>query len=63
MSASSYSRLVAVIFAVIALLQLVRAVAGWPATVGGIEVPVWPSWVAFVVATALAWLGFNASRA
>ena len=35
------------------------AVAGWPVTVGGMEMPIWPSWVAFVVAAGLAWLGFK----
>jgi hypothetical protein len=54
MSASSYARLAAVIFAIIALLQLARAIAGWPVTVGGTVMPVWPSWVACVLATALA---------
>jgi hypothetical protein len=63
MSASSYARLAAVIFAIIALLQLLRAVAGWPVTIGGSKMPIWPSWVAFVVAAVLAWLGFSASRA
>jgi hypothetical protein len=58
MNASSYARLAGAIFAVVALLQLARAVAGWPITV-----VVWPSWVAFVVAGALAWLGLTASRA
>lgn len=62
MSASSYARLAATIFFIIALLQLARAVAGWPAMVGGIELPIWPSWVAFVVAGGLAWLGFRASQ-
>ena len=38
------------------------AVAGGRLTVGGIEMPIWPSWVAFVVAGGLAWLGFRASR-
>ena len=41
------------------LLQFLRAVAGWPVTVGGMEMPIWPSWVAFVVAAGLAWLGFK----
>jgi hypothetical protein len=59
MSATSYARLAAVIFGIIALLQLLRAVAGWPVTVGGMEMPIWPSWVAFVVAAGLAWLGFK----
>ena len=63
MTARSYSRLAAAIFTVIALLQLIRALAGWPITVGGAIMPVWPSWVAGVVAVGLAWLGFTASRA
>jgi 4'-phosphopantetheinyl transferase EntD len=60
MNASSYARLAGAIFAVIALLQLARAVAGWPVTVGDVTMPVWPSWVAFAVAGGLAWLGFTA---
>jgi hypothetical protein len=63
MSATNYARLAAAIFAIIAVLQLARAVAGWPVTFAGAEIPVWPSWVAFVVAGGLAWLGFRASRA
>ena len=61
MSAKSFARLAAVIFGIIALLQLTRAVAGWPATVGGVDIPLWPSWVACVVTAVLAWLGFRAS--
>jgi hypothetical protein len=59
MSATSYARLATVIFGIIALLQLLRAVAGWPVTVGRMEMPIWPSWVAFVVAAGLAWRGFE----
>ena len=62
MNANGYARLAAVIFAIIALLQLIRAVGGWPIVVGGTEIPVWPSWVAFVVTGILSWLGFTASR-
>ena len=63
MTATSYSRLAGAIFGVVALLQLTRAVAGWPVTVGDTMMPLWPSWVAFVVAGGLAWLGFAVSRA
>jgi hypothetical protein len=64
MTATSYSRLAAVIFAVIAILQLSRAVGAWPPMmVGTATVPEWPSWAAFVVAAGLAWLGFKASSA
>jgi len=64
MSAKDYSRLAAIIFAIVALLQLVRAVSGWPITIGATtSIPLWASWVACVVAAVLAWFGFNASRA
>ena len=62
MNASSYARLGAVVFAIVSLLQLARAAAGWPIAIGTVEVPVWASWVACVVAGVLAWLGFSASR-
>ena len=62
MSASSSARLAAIVFAIVALLQLVRAFSGLPISVGGTEIPVWPSWVAFIVACVLAWFGFSASR-
>jgi hypothetical protein len=60
MTATNFSRLAAAIFVLIALAQLIRALAGWPATVAGITVPFWPSWIACVVAAGLAWLGFTA---
>jgi hypothetical protein len=49
MTATSYSRLAGAIFALVALLQLIRAVAGWPVTVSGTTIPLWASWVACVV--------------
>jgi hypothetical protein len=61
--AKSYAKLAAAIFALIALLQLVRALSGWEITINGAVVPVWPSWVACGVGAVLAWLGFTASRA
>jgi hypothetical protein len=45
MTAKSYSRLAALIFAVVAVLQLIRAVSGWPVTVGATtSIPLWASW-------------------
>jgi uncharacterized membrane protein len=61
MDAKSYSRVAAVIFAVIALLQLFRALAGWELTVNSAAVPLWASWLAAVVAGALAVVGLTAS--
>ena len=62
MTAQSYSRLAAVIFTIIAVLQLTRAVLGWEVTIGTTVMPLWPSWVAFAVAGMLAWLGITAAR-
>ncbi len=63
MTARNYSLLAALIFAVVAMLQLVRAVGGWPVTVATISVPLWASWIACAVAAVLAGLGFAASLA
>jgi hypothetical protein len=40
MKATSYAMLAATLFAIISVLQLVRALAGWPVTVGGTMIPV-----------------------
>ena len=57
MDAKSYSRVAAIIFAIIAVLQLVRALSGWDITLNGAAIPFWASWLASVVAGALAWSG------
>jgi hypothetical protein len=62
MSAKSYAALAATVFTIVSLLQLLRALSGWPVAISGIEMPLWPSWVAFLVAGLLAWLGFAAWR-
>jgi hypothetical protein len=41
-------------------LQLVRALSGWDITVNGATIPVWASWLAAVVAGALAELTVRA---
>ena len=43
-------------FGAIAVFQAVRALYQWPVQVGTLEIPVWASWIAVVVAGALcAW--------
>ena len=61
MTPVKFSRLAGVIFAIIALLQLLRAITGFEIMVGGEIMPVWPSWIAAIVAGFLAYLGFTAS--
>jgi hypothetical protein len=63
MTAKNFSLLAALIFAVVAILQFIRAISGTPVTIGTtISIPLWASWVACVVAAILAWSGFAASR-
>ena len=66
MTTRTYSLLAATIFAMIAVLQLIRAILAWPIVMesasGPMSVPLWPSWVAAIVFGALAWLGFRARR-
>jgi hypothetical protein len=49
-----FTVLAAFVFALVAVLQLVRFVMEWEITVNGMMVPVWASGVAFVVAAGLA---------
>ena len=44
----------AALFGVVALIHVVRAIAGWPFLVGPMEVPLSASWVGFVITGALA---------
>jgi len=62
MTAKNYARLAALIFAIVAVLQLARATSGLPVTVATTSIPLWASWIACFVAAGLAWLGFDASR-
>jgi hypothetical protein len=62
MPANYYSLVAALIFTLVAALQLVRAIRRWPVTIGTTSIPLWVSWVAFVVAAILAWLGFAPSQ-
>ena len=62
MNAQRFSMLAAVVFAVVAILQLARALGGWPLTVGETEIPIWLSWIAVIAAAGLAWLGYRAAR-
>jgi hypothetical protein len=62
MSRRAYLPVTAVTFSLIALLHLVRIVFGWSAAIGGWSVPMWLSWVALIVAGALAYFGFSLAR-
>jgi hypothetical protein len=60
MTAQRFSRLAAVIFALVALVHLFRAISGFEVVIGGEVVPVWPSWLIAIIIGFLAYLGFTA---
>ncbi len=62
MSSKCYAVASGAVFTVISLLQLFRAVNQWPAQVSSWQVPLSLSWVACVVAAALAGWAFRVSR-
>ena len=62
MNSKSYALVAAMVFTVVAVLQLARAFEAWPIVIGSIEIPVGASWVAGFVAGALALLGFTAAQ-
>ena len=53
---NKYAIVSGAIFGLVAILQAVRAMNHWPAQIGTLEIPVWASWIAMVVAGSLcAW--------
>jgi len=57
-----FTTIAVVVFALVALMQLLRAISGWEVTVNGIAIPVWASVIAFVVASALAIMLWREAR-
>ena len=49
-----FTRLAVLVFALVALLQLLRVLLGWEVSIAGIAIPPWASVIAFLVATTLA---------
>lgn len=56
---SRYTIVSGVVFGIIALVQLVRAVNQWPVQIGSFNVPVWVSWIAALVASSLCLWAFG----
>jgi hypothetical protein len=49
-----FTHLAIAVFALVALLQLVRVLMGWDVSIAGVSIPAWASGVAFLVAAMLA---------
>ena len=57
-----FSTLAAVVFALVALAQLLRLVLGWPVVVNGVNIPLWASAIACLVAAGLAVMVWREAR-
>ncbi|PSH70146.1 hypothetical protein CU102_03340 [Phyllobacterium brassicacearum] len=57
MTEKYFSTLAAAIFAVVAVLHLVRILIGWSIVVDGWTVPMWVSWLGLIIAGALSYYG------
>lgn len=59
MDQKTFNQIAGLIFAVVALLHLLRAYMGWQIVIGDWTVPMWLSWIAFVVTGGLAYFGLS----
>jgi hypothetical protein len=57
-----YEQVSGVFFSLLALVQLTRAILGWPVQVSTVAVPTWASIIAFLVTGSFAIWAFRASR-
>ena len=61
MDQRTYNIVTAVVFLIVAALHLARVIFGWPARIGGLDIPLWASWLALIVSGGLAYFGFRLS--
>ena len=54
-----FSAVVGTIFALVTLLHLLRIYMGWPVVIGSWALPMWVSWIGFVVAGSLSYFGLR----
>ncbi len=59
MDQKTFSMVAGAIFAIVALLHLLRIFMGWPVSIGSWMVPMWLSWIALVVAGGLSYFGLS----
>lgn len=55
----NYAMVSALVFAVVAVVQVLRLVNQWTVQIGPYAVPLWFSWIAVIVAAALSLWGFR----
>jgi len=55
----TYNIVTATLFLILAMLHVLRVIFGWPARIGGLDIPLWASWLVILVTGALAYFGFR----
>jgi hypothetical protein len=58
----TYISVSAIVFGLVALLQLARALGHWPVQIASLQIPVAASWVVFLVAGGLCIWGLRSAR-
>lgn len=59
---NTYMTVTATLFLIVAVVHLLRIILGWHVEIGGLIIPLWVSWLALLVAGALAYFGFRQKR-
>jgi drug/metabolite transporter (DMT)-like permease len=59
MDQKTFTLVAGAIFAAVALLHILRILMGWSAVIDDWTVPMWVSWIGFVVAGGLSYFALN----
>ena len=59
MKNNTYFIVTGILFIIVAVLHGMRIVLGWEFLIGGAPIPMWASWVAFMLIGFLAYYGFR----
>jgi len=62
MKSKQVAKISAIVFLVIAIMQIIRVVLGWPAIIADFQVPIFVSLIAIVVAGYLAYENWKMAR-
>jgi hypothetical protein len=63
MNTRNFCILATAVFGIVAIFHAARIWMGWPVVIGGWSVPMWVSWIGFIVAAVLSFFGFRNVRA
>ena len=59
MDQKTFTIVAGAIFALVALVHVLRILMGWPAVIGDWTVPMWVSWIGLVVTGGLSYFGLS----